>query len=89
MTKTSYGSTPVFTEQSLPASLQSNHSLKSGTWGKLNLLSGSLRYTIVETGEQSLLKAGDCQIIPPEQLHFVEPLGTMTMRVDFYHQRPE
>lgn len=88
MTITPYGSTPVFTQDSLPASLRRNHSLKKGTWGQLNLLSGSLRYTVAETSEQRILNEGDCQIISPEELHHVEPLGEMAMRVDFYHERP-
>ena len=89
MTVKPYRSTPVFDEASLPPVLRRDHSLKAGTWGRLRVLSGSLRYTVSETGEAWVLEAGQTQTIFPEQLHFVEPLGAMEMQVDFYDQLPE
>ncbi len=89
MTVKPYRSTPVFDEASLPSALRRDHSLKAGTWGQLKVLSGSLRYTISETGDSLVLEAGQTMIILPEQLHFVEPLGALEMQVDFYDQSPE
>ncbi|RED16002.1 DUF1971 domain-containing protein [Parasphingopyxis lamellibrachiae] len=84
-----YRSTPIFDENSLPSALRRDHSLKAGAWGRLNVLSGALRYTVSETGEALVLEAGHSTTILPEQLHFVEPLGPVEMRVDFYDEPPD
>lgn len=83
-----YRSTPAFTETTLPAALRRSHALKAGVWGVLNVLAGSLRYVVVESGAEHVLAAGDRMTILPEQRHFVEPLGRMEMRVDFYDRPP-
>lgn len=88
MTAKPYRSTPIFDENSLPSALRRDHSLKAGVWGRLNVLSGALRYTVSETGEAHILEAGQSRIIPPEQLHCVAPLGAVEMRVDFYDEPP-
>lgn len=89
MTPRAHKSTPVFTRATLPDGLRRNHSLKAGTWGRLNLLAGSLRYVIAATGEETILKPGDGLTIPPQQLHHVEPLGEIEMRIDFYDCCPD
>lgn len=83
-----YKSTPVFTLETLPDALRRDHALKPGVWGVLNVLSGSLRYVVPGSGKTQTLAAGDQVTILPEQLHHVEPLGAVEMRVDFYDRPP-
>ncbi|WP_229411162.1 DUF1971 domain-containing protein [Massilia sp. WF1] len=64
-----YKSTPVFSETSVPAALQRDHTTAAGVWAKIMVLEGSLEYHITEPApEQRLLSAGDEGIIAP-QMH--------------------
>lgn len=89
MTSSPYRSTPEFNENSLPAALRSRHNTKAGVWGVINVLEGQLKLTIVEPESSQILEPGTPGLILPEQPHFVEPLGAMRMRVDFYDHPPE
>ncbi len=88
-----YAASPLFTEASLPEALCRRHALKSGTWGKLEVLSGSLVYVDLsgdERGEERrlTLTAGDSLAIAPERPHRVEAGAGLTFRVVF-HRRPQ
>jgi len=83
-----YRSTPVFDTQTLPSALRRAHSTKAGTWGVIRVLEGRLRYTIEESGEEMILDPTRPGKVRPQQLHHVEPIGTMRMRVDFYDHEP-
>ncbi|WP_109354348.1 DUF1971 domain-containing protein [Sphingorhabdus sp. EL138] len=84
-----YRSTPVFDETSLPQALQAAHNTKAGTWGVLEIISGSLHYVIEESQETRLMTTGDRQLIEPEQLHHVTLVGPMQMQVHFYRKKPD
>lgn len=83
-----YRSTPVFTEATLPAGLRAEHRLKAGAWGLIIVLEGRLKLTYVDPPSEVILTPGAPGRILPEQAHFVEPLGAMKMRVDFYDAPP-
>ncbi len=83
-----YRSTPVFSAETLPAALRKDHCTKAGTWGLLEVIAGTLNYTVSETGVTTTLKVGETMVIEPQQMHFVEPLCGMEMQVHFYHERP-
>jgi len=84
-----YRSTPVFDENTLPAALRGRHSTKAGVWGMVRVLEGQVRLTYLDPASQVVLDPGTPGPLPPERPHFVEPLGPMKMRVDFYHQPPD
>ena len=67
-----YRSTPVFDQDTLPAALRARHSTKAGVWGAIRVLEGELELTCLE----------------PEESHWVEPVGAMRMRVEFYDRPP-
>ena len=81
----SYKSTPEFTEETVPKGLLKAHQTKQGTWGKIVILEGRLRYRIlepkIEDVELSFEKYG---VVEPEILHEVEPLGNVRFYVEFY-----
>lgn len=88
MTATSYRSTPVFDETSLPAALRSRHNTKAGVWGVIRVLEGRLILRYLEPASEIVLEPGRPGLILPEQPHEVEPLGAMRMQVDFYNEPP-
>ena len=83
-----YRSTPVFDEAMLPAALRSDHSTKAGVWAMIRVLEGRLRLRYAEPPAERILERGDAGLCLPEQVHSVEPLGAMRMRVDFYDTDP-
>jgi hemoglobin len=83
-----YRSTPVFNTETLPPALRKAHSTKAGVWGRLDILSGSVRYVIEENNTQVVLCAGDYVIIQPQQMHHVEPVGAIQMQIHFYDCNP-
>ena len=86
MSPAPYRSTPVFDESSLPAALRRHHSTKAGVWGVIRVLEGRLRLE-TEAGE-TLLTPGSPGLVQPQEIHRVEPLGSMRMQVDFYDAPP-
>jgi tellurite resistance-related uncharacterized protein len=89
MTAVPYRSTPIFNENTLPAALRGRHSTKAGVWGIIRILEGRVRLVQVESASESVLDPLTPGLVLPEQPHFVEPLGAMRMRVDFYNQLPD
>ncbi|WP_244413891.1 DUF1971 domain-containing protein [Methylorubrum extorquens] len=84
-----YKITDVFDEISLPAGLRKEHRTKLGTWGVIRVLNGRLRYVILNPASETIIEPGHPGLISPDQAHFVEPLGSMRMQIEFYHQRPD
>jgi tellurite resistance-related uncharacterized protein len=83
-----YRSTAVFDQDSLPAALRREHSTKAGTWGAIHLLDGELRLHIVDPPQLRHLSQGDTAVVAPGQVHWVELLGPMQMRIDFHASPP-
>ena len=80
-----YARTPEFTEESIPGSLLNSHRTKPGTWGKIVVLEGRLRYRILEPEIRAFeLSPGDPGIVEPEVAHEVEPMGRVRFHVEFY-----
>ncbi len=81
-----YAESPLFTEVSVPAKLTSRHNTKAGTWGRICVLSGSLKY-IVTDGEHDtqILTTSQAGVIVPEQYHRVEIMGPVEFKIEFFH----
>lgn len=80
-----YAESPLFTEQTVPEKLTSEHDLKAGVWGKLCVIDGSLEYhTAGGTHQNQVLKAGEHAVIEPQQVHFVKPVRDVQFKVEFY-----
>ncbi|HWJ70313.1 MAG TPA: DUF1971 domain-containing protein [Sphingobium sp.] len=89
MTSQPYKSTPVFDETSLPQALRRAHNTKPGAWALIQVLEGMVRYHVEDGSIPPVdLVPGKPGLIRPGQLHHVEPLGPMRMRVDFYDHEP-
>lgn len=81
-----YRSTAVFTAETLPAGLRRDHATKAGVWALIHVLEGRLRYCVESWNYQAVLEAGQTDIVAPQVVHFVEPLGDVRMFVEFYAQ---
>lgn len=84
-----YRSTPIFDEVTLPAALRADHRTKAGTWGVINVLEGQLRLTFVDPPESQMLSPGRPGLVNPGQTHFVTPVGTTRLRIDFHDTAPD
>ncbi|MGI4721607.1 MAG: DUF1971 domain-containing protein [Janthinobacterium lividum] len=84
-----YRSTPIFDETTLPPALLNVHSLKPGTWGQICVIEGQLKLTYCDPHATVTLSPERPGLIQPQQAHFVEPLGAIKMRIDFYDRQPD
>lgn len=84
-TVTSFRKTPEFDETTIPKGLLKAHSTKEGTWGKIIILEGKLRYRILEPEfEEHELTPDKSGVVEPTKHHEVEPIGTVRFYVEFF-----
>ena len=84
-TASSYARTAEFSEGSIPGNLLKSHRTKAGTWGKIVILEGKLRYCILEPEIRAFeLSPGNPGIVEPEIAHEVEAQGRVRFFVEFY-----
>ena len=81
-----YKRTPTFTEQTVPKGLLADHQTKAGTWGLINVESGSLIYAITEPGAErsEQVTQGQQAVVVPQQKHHVTCAEPVTFFVEFY-----
>ncbi len=82
-------SSPIFTQDTIPAALQAEHALAPGHWGMLNVLEGSLRFVILETGEDHTISAPGRITIHPRMRHRVAIDGAVRCRIDFFRDKQD
>jgi tellurite resistance-related uncharacterized protein len=81
-----YKTTREFNEGSIPAGLLKAHSTKAGTWGKIVVVSGQLRYRILAPDvEEIILSPEKFGVVEPTVHHEVAPIGDVRFYVEFYH----
>lgn len=83
-----YRTTLVFDETTLPAALRREHSTKVGVWGVIRVLAGELRLSFAD-GRIQTLDATESSLVRPQEVHWVEPIGSMQMQVEFYDSEPD
>lgn len=72
-------------EQTMPSGLGRAHRLAAGTWGRIVVHEGRLRFSM--SSEPPLeVEVGPCdtQAIPPDVQHVVHPLGPVRFQVEFH-----
>jgi ubiquinol oxidase len=85
---TPYRKTADFNETTLPAALKRRHNTASGVWGVVRVKQGQLKLTFLEPHSEQVLDASNPGYLAPQQDHFVEPLGKVSVCVEFYHSDP-
>ena len=85
-----YKRTPSFNEKAVPPGLLKSHSTRAGTWGRIVVEHGRLRYRILEPSiEEVILQPGTEGVVAPGQEHEVEPIGEVRFHVEFLRQAEE
>lgn len=82
-----YKSTPVFTEETVPAALQRSHTTAEGVWGRITILEGSLLYRITDErhpSQEVLLTPSQPGVVEPQVKHEVAVVGPVRFQVDFH-----
>ena len=80
-----YKHTPVFTQENIPTALMKQHTTKSGSWGKIWVKSGQLKYQILlDPPEEYRLTPELPGIVEPQVPHQITPLGPVEFYVEFY-----
>ena len=80
-----YARTTTFSTRSIPEKLRTSHRTKAGTWAKIVVLEGRLRYRILEPDIREFELSPDHPgVIEPEVLHEVEAVGDVRFYVEFY-----
>ena len=76
--------TATWDEHTVPAGLRRAHRVAPGTWGRVVVESGRLRFRAsTDPPIDRELAAGQTQAIPPEIRHEVEPVGAVRFFVQF------
>tara|TARA_R110000868_G_scaffold281824_1_gene542065 strand:+ start:345 stop:620 length:276 start_codon:yes stop_codon:yes gene_type:complete len=80
-----YKKTEVFSKETTPKGLLSEHRTIQGVWGKIVVLEGTLIYTIDDNdGETIELSPGKIGVVEPQVIHHVTPLDGVKFYVEFY-----
>ena len=84
-TVASYARSPEFTERTEPARLRESHRTKPGTWARIVVYEGKLRYRMLEPEiEEIELRPRRYGIVEPEVPHRVEAIGKVRFHVALY-----
>ncbi len=76
--------TDVWDEQTMPAALRRAHRVAAGTWGRILVERGRLRFRAETEPPVDVVVGPEApQPIPPEVEHHVEPLGEVRFSVEF------
>ncbi len=75
--------TADFTEATVPAGLLRDHTTKAGTWGRIVVQEGTLRYVVERFARDELLTPDAPGVVVPELPHHVEPIGAVRFHVEF------
>jgi tellurite resistance-related uncharacterized protein len=79
-----YRKTPVFTQASVPAALQKNHTTRRGVWARIHVLEGRLRYVVEAQHVDTLLTPETPGIVVPELPHYVKADEPVRFFVEFH-----
>lgn len=80
---------PEWTEETLPSGLRRDHRLAAGTWGRLTVHHGRVRFVAPgPPAVDEVLVSGSTRGIPPTAVHHVDPLGPIHLTIDFFNVDP-
>jgi len=75
---------PRWDQRTMPAGLKRSHRTAVGTWGRIVVHDGNLRFVAqTDPGLDVIVGPGSLQAIPPEVEHNVQPLDRVCFSIDF------
>lgn len=76
-----------FDQDSLPAGLRRDHSLKAGSWGRLLLIEGEIEFHWDDSAGGSVkLQAPAEIVVPPTVVHHLAGEGPFLLLIVFYRE---
>ena len=76
--------TATWDERTMPGALRQAHRVALGTWGRLRVETGSLRFVArTDPITDVIVESGLEQGIPPDVEHHIEPQGPTRFAIDF------
>jgi len=82
--KTPYKKTPIFNAKNVPKTILEKHNTAEGVWGKLVIVSGTLKFVDLETDEVFILNEGEFKIIEPTKWHKLILIDDPQFYIEFY-----
>ncbi len=84
-----HGTTPVFTNETVPDRILNHHDLQAGTWGLLTVESGTVSFFLKgDDAPLAVIASGETFVILPEEIHYVRLAEATKFSVTFY-KRPK
>jgi tellurite resistance-related uncharacterized protein len=68
----------------IPQGLLTEHRLKPGTWARLQILRGSVRFVWDDGASEAIVLCHGTHDIPPEIPHHLELIGDVRLQVTFW-----
>ena len=81
-----YRTTREFDEVTLPSGLKKDHATKTGTWARIHVVSGSLRYHVGAPVNRAFPVETEAVIVP-DVPHRIETVGPVRFFVEFWRAR--
>jgi len=76
---------PNWDEHTMPAGFKRSHRIAAGTWGRIVVHDGTLRFVAQTEPELNVIVGPQStQAIPPEVEHNVQPLDQVRFSIDFF-----
>ena len=82
--KTPYKKTPIFNAKNAPKAILEKHNTKEGVWGKLVVISGTLKFIDLENDKEVVLVEGEFQIIEPTKWHKLVLIDNPEFYIEFF-----
>lgn len=85
-----YKQMPVWSADTVPPAFLARHNTQEGTWGKLRVLSGRLKFYELDEADNVLSAVeitpeSGVHTIEPQQWHKIEPLGDdLSVQLEFH-----
>jgi tellurite methyltransferase len=77
-------STPEWDEHTIPPALRRSHRVAAGTWGRIVVAHGQLRFSAAtDPPLRTVVETGRTQPIPPDVDHHVQPVGPLRFTIEF------
>jgi len=78
-------SSPKWDENTMPTGLRVEHRVERGTWGRIVVLRGQLRFMARTNPVMNVVVSPDAsQAIPPDVDHDLQPLGLVQFKIEYF-----
>jgi tellurite methyltransferase len=87
-----YKETPIWENETIPSIILTKHNTKAWSYGKINIISGELEYTVFNNDDSikstTVLTPSNHWVAIPQEWHKIKPLWEVKVYVEFYKEKP-